>query len=68
MNQWTEYQPHCNRPKKVHDIRLRDGSELLGFYPNADSWHSIQNEYPPRFRKIKDYRVTHIRLSEKQFV
>lgn len=65
MNQWTEYQPHREREKELYDIRLRDGTELMRCYPNGNAWNANMYGEAPGHDCVADYRVTHIRLSEK---
>lgn len=65
MNPWIEYQPKREREKELYDIRLRDGTELERCYPNGISWNANLFGNNPKHERIADYRVTHIRLSEK---
>ena len=65
VRQWIDYQAnHQNRAKLLHDIRLMDGREFIGYYPNADAWNRFMGGPGPV--KVHDSQVSHIRLSEKQ--
>lgn len=66
VRQWIDYEEvHQNRIKLLHDIRLRDGRECIGYYPNGDSWSKFtQDTEGPQL--VYDNDVTHIRISEKQ--
>lgn len=61
--QWVDYHKDAKqfRLKCCHDIRLKDGREFTGAYPNANSWHVDGST-----TKITDDDVTHIRISKKQ--
>lgn len=68
-NPWVAYQPLRSRDKEVYDIELRDGTVVLGCYPNGIHWNPmfthIFGPVPLRAgrRAIADYRVVRIRRS-----
>lgn len=59
--EWVDYQPHRNREKAFHDIRLRDGSVRLCCWPNSDVWNPWDGKGG---NPIKDYRVVSVRRCE----
>jgi hypothetical protein len=69
-NPWIDYQPHRQRDKEVHDIELRDGTVVLGCYPNGVHWTPMFEHIfgdPPRKAgrgPFADYRVVRIRRSK----
>ena len=65
VKQWIDYQAnHQNREKLLHDIRLTNGSEFSGYYPNGSGWFKFRDSPGPG--RISDNEVAFIRLSEKQ--
>lgn len=56
--EWQPYDgDYC---KAVQDIRLQDGTEIEGCYPNAGVWLPIGENST---RSIKNADVTHVRKS-----
>lgn len=53
-----------SRPKKFHDIVLKDGTTRFTCYPNADSWHPWGKGNGDS-RTVKDDEVAMIRLSAR---
>lgn len=66
ITQWIDYQAnHQNRLKMHHDLRLKDGTELKRYRPNANSWYKMSPEdIGPAH--VNDNDVAFIRLSETQ--
>lgn len=70
MNPWQNYQPLRAREKEIYDIMLRDGTVVLGCYPNGVHWNAIFQQIfgpPPRAAgrgPWADYRVISIRRSQ----
>ena len=65
VRQWVDYKEvKQNRVKLLHDVRLDNGEEYEGYYPNGNSWNKfIPGDGPSR---LEDDDVTHIRISLKQ--
>lgn len=66
VRQWADYHVDAKtyRLKCLHDIRLADGSEHEGYYPNGLSWSKWKFGNGPA--RLNDSEVTHIRISEFQ--
>lgn len=71
-NPWESYQPNRQRDKEIYDIELRDGTIVLGCYPNGVHWNAIWTEtfgLPPKKAgrgPYPDYRVLRIRRSSSR--
>lgn len=61
VHHWVDYKHEAKyyRLKLQHDIRLKDGREFLGMYPNANAWSG-------KGGRFTDEQVTHIRVSKYQ--
>lgn len=55
--QWSKY--NHDYEKRVQDIRLKGGSEIIKCYPNAGKWCCLSNDL---IKDIPDAQVTHTRL------
>ena len=60
--EWSEY--NQDYEKRVQDIRLKDGTEILKCWPNAGKWFSMNNN---KQKDILDSEVTHTKLHNKLF-
>ena len=50
----------------LHDLRLHDGTEVSGYYPNANSWNKMDPDEPGPSR-LTDNDVAFIRISKEQY-
>lgn len=65
LQQWIDYPAnHMNRLKLIHDLRLKDGTELLRYRPNANAWFKMFEGPGPE--RVSDEEVAFIRLSINQ--
>lgn len=56
--EWQEY--NGNYEKRVQDIRLKDGREIIKCWPNAGEWCCLKND---KLRDIPNSEVTHVKLN-----
>jgi hypothetical protein len=57
--EWSEY--NHDYEKRVQDIRLKSGQEIMKCYPNAGKWCCLSNN---KQKDIADIEVTHTRLHD----
>lgn len=50
------------RMKDCYDLKLKDGTELRGWYPNACAWHSRNEQTKYDIARVEDSDVAEIRL------
>ena len=55
---WSEYDHDYQ--KRVQDIRLKDGKEIIKCWPNAGKWMCLSNNMQ---KDIPDSDVTHTKLN-----
>jgi len=56
--EWSEYSGQYE--KRVQDIRLKDGRELMHCWPNAGEWDYMRAN---NMKSIPNSEVTHTRLN-----
>lgn len=56
--EWSEY--NHDYEKRVQDIRLSDGREIIKCYPNAGKWCCLSDN---KVKDIPDSKVTHTKLN-----
>lgn len=61
-SEWTEY--NHDYEKKIQDIRLKNGDEVMKCYPNAGKWMCLSANKKYKEKDIPDSEVTHTRLTK----
>lgn len=64
---WIPYQPHRQRPKEFLDIKLDDGTVIVGCWPNADKFNLMMKQAKGTRvpGEITDQMVAFVRIAEK---
>ena len=67
VRQWVDYEEVGQRRLKLlHDIRLHDGREFMGYYPNGSSWAKFWGPSEEGPQRVHDAEVKAIRVSSRQ--
>lgn len=59
--EWSEY--NHDYEKRVQDIRLKNGNEVMECWPNAGKWYCLSGDKRYSKKDIPDAEVTHTRLN-----